>query len=845
MLSRNKSFFIIQFFLFFAAVPLTQAAVTTTAISLQPDSAKECAICHYIWVDTFFIEHRGTELVTLPDKPIVATSEMCFSCHDGSTVDSRKKVYNDRRHQVGIVPSEKIKIPEIFPLDEEGKMDCATCHSAHGVSTEPGIEKTIFLRTSNENSEMCRMCHIDKDGGPEKGNHPIDKNSLKISKEITRYGGYVGKEPNQVICESCHVAHGGFTDKRLVLPVDQPASYPVLCEACHEKTPGLNKDKSRNLYSHSVDVKPEVAEIPTQWKSGNIVRLGSKGELVCFSCHSTHDPIVNESLLTERNDKDSLCLQCHSSQENLIKESKHDLALMAPDTKNVLDQTVSQSGPCSCCHLTHEGVGPFMWARRWEGEETAPIGICKSCHAKGKCGEEVLIPETGHPIEVKPEDPKAAMDFPLFTATGKKDRLGAIYCSSCHNTHQWDPLNPDNKGSKDEEGDITNSFLRVAQQGSVLCLGCHKEEAVIEKTDHDLSHSAPEERNKLDQSPEESGICGSCHLAHGGADAFMWGRKLEKGNEAIIAQLCLECHSEGSCAEKTQIGQHFHPIEVSVKAIQEITFPLFLPEGKKDPKGMVFCSTCHDPHQWDPSDPQKKGEDGTPSDSFLRLTSAGNSPLCSECHQEKTYIEGTDHDLRVTAPDESNKQGLLPSESGLCEQCHAIHNALTKSFIWNRELGPSIIENWNEEFTTPENILIGLCTSCHLEDECAEEKIPEYGLHPNRLYMALIQEKSDLMSQDQYEKFIDQFPIFTNEAEKSVEGNIVCTTCHDLHLWDAYHPKKGSGEEIEGNATNSFLRKDISFTFCASCHGEEALYKFKFFHKIKGRKGEEAIPKED
>ena len=325
----------------------------------------------------------------------------------------------------------------------------------------------------------------------------------------------------------------------------------------------------------------------------------------------------------------------------------------------------------------------------------------------------------------------------------------------------------------------------------------------------------------------------------------MWGRELEEGDEALMAQLCLECHSEGSCAEKTQIGQHFHPIEVSVKDTQEITFPLFLPEGKKDPRGMVFCSTCHDPHRWDPSDPQKKGEEGTPSDSFLRLTSAGNSPLCNECHQDKTYIEGTDHDLRVTAPDESNKQGLLPSESGLCEQCHAIHNASTKSFVWNRELGPSIIENWNEEFTTPENIMIGLCTSCHLEDECAEEKIPEYGLHPNRLYMALIQEKSDLMTKDQYEKFIDQFPIFTDEGEKSFEGNIVCTTCHDPHLWDAYHPKKGSGEEIEGNATNSFLRKDISFTFCASCHGEEALYKFKYFHKIKGRKGEEPIPKED
>jgi predicted CXXCH cytochrome family protein len=831
-----KKLFLTAHFLLIAGTSLTHAATTTTTITLQPDSAKECALCHYSWVDTFFYEKRSTEIATFPDKPMVAISQMCLSCHDGSTVDSRKKVYNDRKHQVGITPSDKIKIPEIFPLDEEGKMDCATCHSAHGVATESGIEKTIFVRTSNENSEMCKMCHVDKNGGPEKGNHPINKTSLKISREIVKYGGYIGSEPNQVICESCHVAHGGFTDKRLVLPVDRPGIYPVLCEACHQKTPGLNKEKSRNLYSHSVDVKPENAEIPKEWKrSGKEVRLGTRGELICVSCHSTHAPAVNESLLLEKNDKDSLCLQCHATQEKLIKESKHDLTLMAPEAKNVLDKTVSQSGPCSCCHLTHEGVGPFMWARKWEGKEEPPIGICKSCHAKGACAEESLIPETGHPIGVKPDEPKTAMDFPLFTETGKKDTKGAIYCSSCHNSHQWDPSNPDNKGSKDEKGDITNSFLRAAHQDSVLCLGCHKEKGAIEKTDHDLSLSAPDEKNKLEQSPGESGICGACHLAHGGAKTLMWARELEEGNDSTLSQLCLECHSEGSCAEKELTGEYSHPIEVKLEDTKEISFPLFSPEGKEDPQGMVFCSTCHNSHQWDPSDPDKKGEDGTSSDSFLRLTSDSNSPLCIECHRDQIYIEGTDHDLRVTAPKEKNRQGLHPQESGLCEQCHAAHNTSHKSFTWNRELGPPLVANWKEEFTTSENIMVGFCTGCHQEDGCAEEQIPEYGLHPSSVYMALMQEKSDILTKTQYEEFIDQFPIFTDEGEKSLEGNIVCNTCHDTHLWDAYHPEKGEGKETEGDATNSFLRKDISSIFCASCHGEEALYKFKYFHKIKGR----------
>ena len=816
-----------------ALIPFANAATTTT--TLQPDSAKECAICHYAWVDTFFIEKRGTELAPLPDQDTAATADMCFSCHDGSTVDSRKKVHNDRMHQVGITPSDKVKIPDIFPLDEEGKMDCATCHSAHGVSTEPGIERTIFLRTSNDNSAMCTMCHLGKEGGPETGNHPVNKTTLTIPPEIIAFGGYAGSEPNQVICESCHVAHGGFTDQRLVLPVDQPGIYPVLCESCHGKAPGLNQDPRRNLFSHSVDVKPVDAEIPGTWNSGKEVQLGSRGELICVTCHSTHSPAVNESLLSATNEQDSLCLECHASQERLIRDSKHDLRIMAPEALNSREQTVLQSGPCSCCHFTHEGAGPFMWARLWEGEEKPPVGICKSCHAENKCAAEAPLPATGHPIGVKPEEPQTAKDFPLYSETGTKDSRGSLYCSSCHNTHQWDPLNPDNKGSRDEKGDISNSFLRAAHQDSILCLGCHTEQAAVLKTDHDLSQTAPEEKNMLDQSPGASGICGSCHLAHGGADILMWGRNLPEGEEPLMARLCLECHSRGSCAEEKQIGEHSHPISVRAEAASGTPLPLYLPEGKQDPQGVVVCSTCHNSHQWNPADPEVKGEEGTPADSFLRLAGAGNAPLCAECHLEKSYIEGTDHDLRVTAPEEKNKQALLPGESGLCAQCHAVHNAPMKAFTWNREAGPLLLESWKDKFTASDNLMVGLCTSCHAPDECAGEKVPEYGLHPSRIYMAMIEERSDALEEDTFKTYLKQFPIYTGEGEKSAGGDIVCSTCHDPHLWDARFLRKGPGEKVEGNATTSFLRKDIAFTFCASCHGEEGLFKFKYFHSIKGR----------
>ena len=61
----------------------------------QTDSAKKCAICHYRWIYTFYVEHRGTPLAPLDEKEVVGSREMCLSCHDGSVRDSRDKICND------------------------------------------------------------------------------------------------------------------------------------------------------------------------------------------------------------------------------------------------------------------------------------------------------------------------------------------------------------------------------------------------------------------------------------------------------------------------------------------------------------------------------------------------------------------------------------------------------------------------------------------------------------------------------------------------------------------------------------------------------------------------------
>ncbi len=173
----------------------------------RPTSVKECAICHYKWVDTFFEDGESTELAVYPSGAVVASEAMCFSCHDGSVVDSRARMLRGHGHRTGTPPPDDMAIPEVFPLDDRGNMECATCHTAHNIPVNAAdAGETIFLRMSNRNSAMCKECHADKLGGLETGNHPLVR--TEVPAWLVDSGAKASSHGNELICETCHSAHG-------------------------------------------------------------------------------------------------------------------------------------------------------------------------------------------------------------------------------------------------------------------------------------------------------------------------------------------------------------------------------------------------------------------------------------------------------------------------------------------------------------------------------------------------------------------------------------------------------------------------------------------------------------
>jgi predicted CXXCH cytochrome family protein len=687
----------------------------------NPNSAKECAICHYRWIDTFFIDGKGTDLVPYQETKVVAEPGICFSCHDGSVADSRGKVYNDHRHPINKPPPPDMEIPAIFPLDDKGNMQCFTCHTAHGVSSEMGIERAVFIRTSNNDSSMCVMCHKGKEGGPAVGNHPIGKTKLTIPEELLRQGSVEGSDKNQIICQTCHTVHGSPFDNFLVAnnrdsaelcldcheekagllntghdlrrtaadaknSKDQTPERSGICGACHlvhgagkvalwaRKLPAKSKNRTQDLcvgchnkqglaaeklltgYSHPVNIslkdKGMEPGLPVYDLKGNRVPFKSKEALFsCPTCHDPHQmgtarqakmtPPQSSFLRVESGQPESLCKKCHV-QQGRISGSDHDLRRAGATTKNTKGQSPRESDVCGVCHLVHGAQTKKLWARKVAVKSSFPAqDLCLTCHNDTGVAGKKVIKDHSHPVDIDPAKQGISTKLPLYDSHGKPGAKGVIACLTCHDPHQWNPTIPGDHGLNNPEGNARNSFLRLeTAPRPILCANCHAAKAYVEKTDHDLSITAPAAKNIMGQTTAESGVCGACHSVHNAKNRVrLWSRDYGIG-KGIMDRMCNSCHSETGSGNNKVPKVSTHPEKQlianpgrNVKGKANY-FPLFDDAtGSYKTVGDIACASCHDVHHWDPKKKSRgngKNPEGKATNSFLRMQTY--NMICKDCH---------------------------------------------------------------------------------------------------------------------------------------------------------------------------------------------------------------------
>jgi ferredoxin len=210
---------------------------------------------------------------------VLALFAVSVDAADKPTYRSTKKL-PDLHHAVGLELEEGMKTPKDWPLDGEGKLQCATCHGQKNMEDKPfdEVDKKAadFLRGGPYDGleDFCARCHDAKKH--ERPNiHLMLKADGSIDKQHCSYcHEEVQEEPNRPHRRE---------EWKLRLPADR------LCYGCHLKTPHLNalqhqaakpSDRIKRRMKKSVD------------QEGRFLPLSDDGKVMCATCHSPHPPGV-------------------------------------------------------------------------------------------------------------------------------------------------------------------------------------------------------------------------------------------------------------------------------------------------------------------------------------------------------------------------------------------------------------------------------------------------------------------------------------------------------------------------------------------------------------------------
>lgn len=164
-----------------------------------------CTSCHTIMAPK-------SERALLAKK---TTTETCYSCHAEVRAETNKMSHHPVR---------------------EGRMDCASCHNAHGSAQSLLIRNTV--------TETCSTCHTDKRGPYVWEHAPARENCANCH---TPHGSsqrnlLTAKDP--FLCLSCH-SYGGHINLPRYNRVSNP--YGNGCSNCHISVHGSNHPSGAKL----------------------------------------------------------------------------------------------------------------------------------------------------------------------------------------------------------------------------------------------------------------------------------------------------------------------------------------------------------------------------------------------------------------------------------------------------------------------------------------------------------------------------------------------------------------------------------------------------------------------
>jgi len=181
-------------------------------------------------------------------------------------------------HVVKVKPPEDMKLPKTFPLNDEGQIDCKTCHGIKDIAKTPinKVDKKAdnFHRGGpyKQLTDFCANCHNKKDY-KRPNTHKLLNDKGEFDKKDCEYCHKKAPDPKKEI-------------KRDELEFRLPPQK--ICFGCHLKTPHFN------ALNHQVkpDKKMRKRMREAEKKLGIILPLDKEGKIMCATCHAPHQPGV-------------------------------------------------------------------------------------------------------------------------------------------------------------------------------------------------------------------------------------------------------------------------------------------------------------------------------------------------------------------------------------------------------------------------------------------------------------------------------------------------------------------------------------------------------------------------
>ncbi|SHE22182.1 NHL repeat domain protein [methanotrophic endosymbiont of Bathymodiolus puteoserpentis (Logatchev)] len=552
-------------------------------------------------------------------------------------------------------------------MDVVSRKNCVMCH--YSWESESDNNK---LRDSQEvlpvsSLNMCYSCHHgvvfdSRQAIPHGEQHPTvyddDKEKQARHKKLPRKDKIPEFYPHdamtkELTCTSCHTPHSD-NETQMTLYADNHNAWlrgtdygSEQCEACHEKN--TKQSGRENIKQHGVNHplgvimrKPASSKpkhlttqdpylqkgLPDSLQAGGGA-LGKKDEIVCQSCHQVHNG-KTENLLTRTDEKGALCASCH--QRQAPKDAKAARKAGVHPVNIEMEEAVEFRGEkvktvqCDSCHSVHNGtLNTALYPDKMKDAEK----LCVACHKRQHAKDEEEAAKKGiHPMNLE-------LDEAVEIAGVKVKKIG---CLSCHAVHSGKPNTP--------------ALLQDHHNGE-LCENCHEGKQRVVGTDHDLRVTSKKTQNQQEETPHQSGVCGSCHTLHRGEakSPFLSAtilKEVESRDKTAPGlkrdELCLNCHQKEGVAKEKVIEFYGHPYKDMVLFSDEKVMPLVETTHEKIAEfGAIACITCHEPHTWEPLKgaaeklysvldyKQQENIEGDITNSFLRHKGVQDT-FCVSCH---------------------------------------------------------------------------------------------------------------------------------------------------------------------------------------------------------------------